>query len=244
MRSIAGPVLTSNSIIERKQENMASSKLPSAHPSAKASASDTWQSSRGVTMIELLIVVAIIAIVSSFAVIQFSRTQESYNADNAAYKILNYCREASSRAVSDHHSYRVVINTNTNYISLINENTNDLGTGNGEGATVAGDDVLVKSEPVGTRVTFTQPTGTSLPPSPYNYAAATFTGGVWTAHFMSDGSVVDPFSTTGNPLSCTIFVSPSDLQGQLPLVRAVTVFSSSSSVKFWLCSASGTFVQG
>jgi Tfp pilus assembly protein FimT len=207
------------------------------------------ESCRGVSIVEILIVVAMIAIITAISVIQFTRTADSYDADNAAYKILNYCREANGRAVSDHHSYRVVINTNTGNISLINEVLPTTPTGAtctcGEGDTVTGTDVLVKQEPVGTRVSFTQPTAiTTLPPSPYNYAAATFSGGQWTAHFNSNGSVVDPWSSQA-PLSCTIFVSPADLQTQLGLVRAVTIFTSSGSVRYWMyMTGSGSFVQG
>jgi prepilin-type N-terminal cleavage/methylation domain-containing protein len=201
------------------------------------------QSQRGVSLVEILIAMSMIAILGGVAVLQFSATNESYNADNCAYKILNYCREASSRAVSDHHSYRVVINTNTNNISMINEMSS--ASGNGEGDTINGDDVLVKQEPVGTRVSFTQPTGISAPPSPYNYAAATFSSGQWTVHFMSDGSVTDPFAINGVPVSCTLFVSPTDKSNPIGLIRAVTLFGSSSSAKFWMyTTVSNSFVQG
>jgi Tfp pilus assembly protein FimT len=199
------------------------------------------QSSRGVSLVEVLIVVAMIATLTAVAMIQFSATNESYNADDAAYKILNYCREASSRAVSDHHSYRVVINTATNNISLINENS--FATGNGEGATLSGDDVLVKQEPVGTRVTFTQPAGINAPPTPYNYAAATFTTGQWTAHFNSDGSLSDPYGSS--PVSCTLFVQPTDNTTQLGLIRAVTLFGSSGSARYWMYNTTtSAFIQG
>ncbi|HEY6332672.1 MAG TPA: prepilin-type N-terminal cleavage/methylation domain-containing protein, partial [Blastocatellia bacterium] len=96
-------------------------------------------SCRGVSIVEVLVVVAMIAILTAVSILQFTRTSDSYNADNAAYKILNYCREASGRAVSDHHSYRVVINTNTNNISLINEVLPSTGPCTcGEGDTVTG----------------------------------------------------------------------------------------------------------
>src|SRR5262245_45820716 len=104
-------------------------------------------SSGGYSLVELLVVIAVIAIVTGTVVFQFTSAREAYNADDAAYKVMNYFREANSRAVSDHHSFRVTINKTTNTISLIDERT--LASGNNEGETVSGDDVLVKSEPVG-----------------------------------------------------------------------------------------------
>jgi type II secretory pathway pseudopilin PulG len=197
--------------------------------------------SAGFSVIELLIVFVVIGIIAGMAILQYSSTKEALNADDAAYRVLNYFREAGQRAASDHHSYRVVINTTTNRISMINENT--FATGNGEGDTVAGDDVMVKQEPAGTNVLFAQPTGIALPPAPSNYAAATFTNGQWTAHFMSDGSVVDPYPTA-IPLSCTIFLQPSDKTSQLGLLRAVTLFSSSGATRYWMYNTTtSAFVQ-
>ncbi|HEY6332050.1 MAG TPA: hypothetical protein VI756_22160, partial [Blastocatellia bacterium] len=108
-----------------------------------------------------------------------------------------------------------------------------------------GNDVLVKQEPVGTRVSFSQPTAiTTLPPSPFALPAATFSSGEWTAHFNSNGSVIDPWSTQA-PMSCTIFVWPTDISTNLGLVRAVTVFTSSSSTRYWMYNtATSAFVQG
>lgn len=203
-------------------------------------------SCRGVSVVEIVIVTAMIAILTAISVLQFTRTAESYNADNAAYKILNYCREANGRAVADHHSYRVVVNTNTGNISLINEVLPSSGTCTcGEGDTVTGTDTLVKQEPLGSRVSVSQPTAiTALPPSPYNYTAATFSSGEWTAHFNSNGSVVDPWSTQA-PMSCTLFLWPTDLPTELGLVRAVTVFSSSGSIRYWMyMTGTSSFVQG
>jgi type II secretory pathway pseudopilin PulG len=193
-------------------------------------------------MIELLIVFLIIGILAGFAIIQYTATREALNADDAAFRVLNYLREASERAAADHHSYRVVINTTTNNISLINEKS--FATGNTEGDTITGDDVLVKQEPAGLRVLFAQPTGVALPPAPSGaaYPAAVFTNGQWTAHFMSDGTVTAPYGTT--PLSCSLFMQPSDKTSQLALVRAVTLFSSTGATRYWMYNTpTSAFVQ-
>jgi|SRR5262249_2792348 len=191
----------------------------------------------GFSLIELLVVITVIAIVTGIAVFQFVNTREAYNADDAAYKVMNYFREAYSRAVSDHHSFRVTINNSTGIISLIDERTFG-GISNGEN--LSGGAVLVKSEPLGVRVSLAQPTGVNPPPAPFNYAAATFPSNVWTGHFQSIGSVTD---ASGNPQSCTLFFQPSDRTNIPSLIRAVTVFGSSGSVRFWMYNGT-QMVQG
>ena len=186
----------------------------------------------GYSLVELTVVIAITAIVTAIVVMQFTNTREMYNADDAANKVMNYLREANSRAVSNHHSYRVTINQNTNTISLIDEKTS-AGGGNNDGESISGDDVLVKSEPVGVRVSLNQPSVPNLvnpPAAPFNYAPATFASNVWTAHFQSDSSVTD---VNLAPVSCTIFFQPVDKTNLAGLIRAVTVFGPSGSVRFW-----------
>src|SRR5262252_1084265 len=113
----------------------------------------------GYSLVELLVVISVIAIVTAIAVFSFTNTREMYNADDAANRVVNYFREANSKAVSNHHSYRVTINNSTNTISLIDEVT--LASGNNDGETINGDDVLVKQEPVGVRVLLIHPTATT-----------------------------------------------------------------------------------
>jgi len=185
----------------------------------------------GYSLVELLVVISVIAIVTAIAVFSFTNTREMYNADDAANRVVNYFREANSKAVSNHHSYRVTINNITNTISLIDEVT--LASGNNDGETINGDDVLVKQEPVGVRVLLTQPTTPSTvnpPAPPFNYAAASFVSNVWTGHFQSDGTVTD---VNLAPISCTMFFQPVDKQNIAQLIRAVTLFGPSGSIRLW-----------
>ena len=185
----------------------------------------------GYSLVELLVVISVIAIVTAIAVFSFTNTREMYNADDAANRVVNYFREANSKAVSNHHSYRVTINNITNTISLIDEVT--LASGNNDGETINGDDVLVKQEPVGVRVLLTQPTTPTTvnpPASPFNYAAASFVSNVWTGHFQSDGTVTD---VNLAPISCTMFFQPVDKQNIAQLIRAVTLFGPSGSIRLW-----------
>jgi prepilin-type N-terminal cleavage/methylation domain-containing protein len=191
----------------------------------------------GFSLIELLIVISVIAIVTGIAVFQFAGSREAYNAEDAAYKVMNYFREANSRAVSDHHSFRVTINTSSNTISLIDEKTF---SGITDGEALSGGAVLVKSEALGTRVTLNQPSGINPPPSPFNYAAAVYPANVWTGHFQSVGSITD---VNGTPTSSTFFFQPVDRTNLPTLVRAVTAFGPSGSIRFWMYNGT-QMVQG
>jgi prepilin-type N-terminal cleavage/methylation domain-containing protein len=191
----------------------------------------------GFSLIELLVVISVIAIVTGIAVFQFTNTREAYNADDAAYKVMNYFREANSRAVSGHHSCRVTINNSTSTISLIDEQRFAAIT---DGENLVGPAVLVKSEPLGVRVSLAQPLGVNPPPFPFNYAAATYASNVWTGHFQSIGSVTD---VNGNPQSCTFFFQPTNSTNLLNLIRAVTVFGPSGSIRFWMYNGT-QMVQG
>ncbi|HWX40128.1 MAG TPA: prepilin-type N-terminal cleavage/methylation domain-containing protein [Blastocatellia bacterium] len=206
---------------------------------APGAVSRAWNSSRGVSIVETVIVLAVLAILASGAIFQFGSSREAYNADDAANRLLNYFREANSRAVSDHHSFRVVINLSSGNISLIDEKTS--ATGNDDGDTVSGDDLLLKREPVATRVSFSQPSGVNPPAAPFNFSAATFTSSIWTGHFQSDGRVTATFG--GAPVSCTFFLQPADKTNMPLLIRAVTLFGATSSARYWMYSGT-KLVQG
>jgi type II secretory pathway pseudopilin PulG len=196
-------------------------------------------SSRGVSVVETVIVLSVIVILAGSVVFQFTSSKETYNAEDAANKLVNYFREANNRAVSDHHSYRVVINLGSGMISLIDERTS--ATGNTDGDTVSGDDLLVKQEPVATRVSFTKPSGVNPPASPFNFSAATFSASVWTGHFQSDGRVTATFG--GAPVSSTFFLQPADRTDAPNLIRAVTLTGPTGSIRYWAYDGS-KFVQG
>ena len=205
---------------------------------------ESGNSETGFSIVELLIVTAIITIITAGVIIAFAPTKVAISSTDAAAQVVNYMREANARAVGDHHSFRVVINLNTNKISLINENSS--ASGNNEGDTISGDDVLVKQEPLISGVGYTQPVvggvSVGIPASPFNYGAATFPSNQWTAHFESDGSAQDPISGVMAPISVTLFFQP--LQNNSPLlIRAVTLFGPGSSVRYWIYNGS-KFVAG
>ena len=198
----------------------------------------------GFTLVEMLIVITIIGIITGIAIFALSSSRTAYAADDAANMVVNYCREASGRAIATHHSFRVVINLNTRVITMINENTFDQPVGNGDTDTIAGDDTLVKQQPLNSEVKMNPPpAGVGLPPAPFAYPAATYSSNVWCAHFQSDGSATS--GATGPLFNCTLFFQSALATGsqQKSLIRAVSLFGTTSSVRFWLYSGTA-FTEG
>ncbi|MGH9760514.1 MAG: pilus assembly FimT family protein [Blastocatellia bacterium] len=207
---------------------------------------DGMNADSGFSLIELMIVITMIGILTGIAIIAFSASKNAYAADDQANAVVNYFRDASSRAIADHHSYRVVINLNTKTITEINENS--IATGNTDTDTLTGDDTLVKQEPLRQDVAIGLPTGMITVP-PGNYPAATFTGNVWCGHFQSNGSVTSSmgtlFTTSPALVTCSfVFQSTiSNNNNQKTLIRAVTLAGATSTVRFWLYNGTA-FIEG
>lgn len=79
------------------------------------------KSERGFSIIELLMVIAVVAILSVFAVMTL-RTRDIYSADKQAYTVLDYLKEARQRAITQREVMRVELNRNTGTVRLLNEN--------------------------------------------------------------------------------------------------------------------------
>jgi prepilin-type N-terminal cleavage/methylation domain-containing protein len=92
--------------------------------------------SAGFSLIELMIVLVIIAIVSSFAVMSFT-AEKLYDAEKQALGIIDLLHEARQRSLSQRNTMRVEINQTKNSIRLIDE----------KGPNDASDDVELKSVP-------------------------------------------------------------------------------------------------
>jgi Tfp pilus assembly protein FimT len=111
--------------------------------------------SAGITLVELLIVMTLIAIVGSFALYNFQRSNRSFNLAGAARTFSTYLEQARLDAVRRHGNASVVLDSNSSYTVNI-----DFG---GTGATTAR--------------TITLPSGTSLsyklPPATTNVDPST-----------------------------------------------------------------------
>jgi Tfp pilus assembly protein FimT len=108
----------------------------------------------GVTLVELLLVVTLIAIVGSFALFNFQKSNRSFNLAGATRTFSTYLEQARLDAVRRHDNASVVLNSNSSYTVNI-----DFG---GTGTTTARTITL----PVGTSLSYKLPPATaSIDPS-------------------------------------------------------------------------------
>ena len=190
----------------------------------------------GFSLIELLIVIAMVVILTTVSVFALRSSKRSYAPDDEANQIVSFFREAHQRALSQRQTQRVTIDRNQLVVRLMDE-----------GLLPGGDEVEIIRGKLNGTVAMTQPTvgGTllPLPPAPYNYNTAVFTDGVCQFRFRADGSVVDP---AGNSVSATFFFTPLDMNDQSgTLVRSVTLFGPSGSTRAWKYDATNTkFISG
>jgi prepilin-type N-terminal cleavage/methylation domain-containing protein len=178
----------------------------------------------GFSMIELLIVIAMVVILTAISFLALRPAKRSYAPDDEATQIVSFLREAHQRALSQRQTQRVTIDRNDLVVRLTDE-----------GLLPGGDEVEIIRGKLNGTVAMIQPTvnGTLIPtpPGPYNYTPAAFDDGICQLRFRSDGSV---FDSAGNPISATFFFIPLDMNDEAAgLVRAVTLFGPSGSVRSW-----------
>jgi Tfp pilus assembly protein FimT len=193
-------------------------------------------SEAGFSLVELLIVVAMVIILTAIAIFSLRSSKRSYAPDDEATQIVSFFREAHQRALSQRQTHRVTIDRTTLVVRLVDE-----------GKLPGGDEVEIIRGKLNGTVAMIQPTVNGElvpnPPSPYDYDPAEFNDGICQFRFRADGSVLD---SAGNSLSATLFFIPLDMNDDSAnLVRAVTLFGPSGSVRQWRYdSGNKTFIAG
>lgn len=190
-------------------------------------------------MAELLVVLAVIAIMVGISIPYLLNYRKLYRSDDQAIRIMDVMREAGQLALTRRRTMRLEVDLTDNAILIIDEN----GTAS---------DTLVKMIPLDKTMDIrvdTIPTGVSKP-NPPNYANAAYatdtlghyrgatnvTGhNVWAARFQRDGSAVN---AGGTPISINLYVWPpvsagSSTPRNLKEVRAITMFGGSGAIRFW-----------
>jgi prepilin-type N-terminal cleavage/methylation domain-containing protein len=202
---------------------------------------------KGFSLVELIIVMLMVSILSVLTLMAF-RGDEKFLADSQAYSMLDVLNEAKQRALTQHETIRVEINTTNNKIRIIAENN----------AGDASDDVEIRS------VQLEHPAYVAYSTSPTNIAASPLDSApipiivfktsthplsigeqVATLRFLQNGNVMDAgsnaVSTNSVMTGATIFVwMPEYSSSGTPLssggvIRAISVFGSTGSTKYWRC---------
>lgn len=209
----------------------------------QTSSNHRFNDARGHSVIELLIVVSIIAILSAVTIFSLVGHKKAYKTDDQALQVLDFIREANSRALTYRETMRLEIDTTDNKIRIIDENL----------STTTTDDREYRSMPLelGTEVVVDRtPAGVTIPTPPGYTAAAYATDGighlegtttvtghrVWSIRFRADGTVVNNANAI---TSATLFLYPPIAPATLgtpkskPQVRAITIFGGSVGVRLW-----------
>lgn len=190
-------------------------------------AGDALRRAQGFSMIELLVVLAIIVIMVAVTLPSLVTMQRAYATDDAAGQTLDFLRAAYEQSLTQRQVMRVRIDRAAGTIQIIDEET----AGN------ATDDKVIRSEALTPQSTVAigKPTGQPDPPPPYNFTAAAFSSNVWEIRFRSDGVAIN---ATHRPQSAALyFYTPRagnpTATDDTGLVRVVTIFGPTGSVKLW-----------
>lgn len=203
------------------------------------------KNNEGFSLVELIIVMAIVLIMSGIAVFSLSANKESYKTDDEALMILDLLQEARFRALSQRETIRVEINLVTNQARLIDENS----------PTTADDDRVVRviliSPESDIKISSRPSTVSANPPTPLTAPDVVFAPSlhptsqaqsVATFRFNLTGQVlnagVNDIGTNSSMTSSTLFLwppkpgSPNE-PSQPGLVRAITILGTTGAMQLW-----------
>lgn len=197
----------------------------------------------GFSVIELLVVVAVIAIMSTMVLFYANAHKKAYQPDDQALQISDILQEARQRALTQRRTMRVEINLTNNTVKLYDENRD---------TTTAGDDFLIKSlamfATTNVRVD-TRPSEISVnPPETLPVPNAVFSASVYptsisqnvcTIRFLANGTAVNAGTNatgTGSVATgVTLHVwSPNKTNNnQSDIARCITVLGATGVIRLW-----------
>ena len=200
------------------------------------------QSKRGFSLIELIIVLAVIVVMTAISLPYILNYKKLYKSEDQALKVMTVMREAAQLSITRRRSMRFEIDLTDNAVLIIQEKRLPLEP----------NDVQLKKIPLefprNVRMDVI-PAGVTKPSPPnYNDAAyaidatghlvggTTVTGhNVWAARFKSDGSVTNAADI---PISANIYSWPPITVGSTTPrnkteIRLITIFGGSGAVRYW-----------
>ena len=200
-------------------------------------------SERGFSMIETVVVVAIILIISAMALINLPATMQSIHSDTAVREVVTQLRQAREYAIANRRYVQVTFTTvgGLAQIQMIQRNDKTAGAG-------AVNPVL-STVPIQAPMQFVVFGGLADTPDGFGNAAAIEFGTPGVAggppggmFFQSDGELVDGGTVAGgaaNPINGSIFLG---VAGTTSTARAVTVMGTTGRVHGW-SSGGGAWTQ-
>lgn len=185
---------------------------------------------RGFSVVEVLAVVAIIAIMIAIALPTIFSGRRIYAVDDASNQIVDIMQFAQQRALAERQTMRVELVPGTDStrgtIQVVDQETLAGGVG---------DDVVIRSEllPENKDVTINVVDGLlPTPPSPFNFQHWPWTSGDLIIRFRPDGTVTNA-ANDPQSLTLTMYVPISSGVPDLTLTRAITLFGPTGTARSW-----------
>lgn len=197
----------------------------------------------GFSVIEILVVVAIVGVLSGMAIFYATNHKKAYQPDDQALILADMLQEARQRALTQRRTMRVEINLATNSAKLYDENSN---------AASASDDVVIKA------MNLFAPTSVKVDTRPsqiaYNPAEtlpvpnAVFKSSVYppsisqsvcTIRFLANGSAVDAGTNAVGagavPTGVTVHIwAPRKADPtQSDIARSITILGATGVIRLW-----------
>lgn len=206
-----------------------------------AGAEAAHEDQRGFSMIELIVVFAIIVIMSATAMFMYAGHRNAYRTEDQALQIIDFLRDAQQRALTQRKIIRAEINATDDTMRIYDARNT---------ANKTADDLPLRTLRLQPRSAVrladesdwnSQPGGiTVLPPSPANFAAATFSDidskRIWAINFKSNGTAVNDAGALTN--ATLMFWEPraaadANTAKDNKAVRSVTIFGGMGAVRYW-----------
>lgn len=202
-----------------------------------------YRADAGFSLIELLVVVAIIAAMAGITIFYATSHKKAYQADDQVLQIADVLQEGRQRALTQRRTMRVEINMVSNTVKLYDENLN---------STSAADDVMIKSlklfDPAAVKVD-SRPTDIAYNPAePMPVPTAVFKNSVYTPtisqnvctiRFLANGTVVDAgndaIGTGAVPTGVTLHVwmPKASNPAQSDIARSITILGPTGVIRAW-----------
>lgn len=174
--------------------------------------------SRGFTLVELMVVVAIMGTVAAMALLMTPEFRRQARADSGTLQAMNAIRFAREIAVSQRRNVRLVF-VAPRQIQLVREDINAMGVVTGT--------TLMSTVTLEQGIEFRQFAGQGDTGDAFGLAGPVAFGPSATRLFTSEGSFV---TAAGQPLNGTLFLGRNNEPGSS---RAITVFGPTALIKSW-----------
>jgi prepilin-type N-terminal cleavage/methylation domain-containing protein len=172
------------------------------------------RASSGFTILELMVVLAIVTVLGAVAVLLSSRAVSTGKADSGLSRVSSVLRTAREQAISQRRNIRIAFNApNQIVVSRVE--------------VPAGTLTPLTTVWLEDGVSFTQLSGVPDTPDAFGNASATSFGSATALSFTSEGQLIDQ---NGDPVNGTVFLGRSN---DPTSARAVTIFGPTALIRQW-----------